>query len=105
MKWAWYTIHHIQRLGGAGVNSTLAQKLRVNDETYGEIAYRKLKEAIILGLIRPGDPLVERDLVEAMGVSRTPIRNAYQRLATEGLVDIAAHKGARVRSLSHAEAK
>lgn len=49
-------------------------------------AYDMILEAIDVGVYRPGDRLVESDLAERFGVSRTPIREALQRLETQSLL-------------------
>ena len=49
-------------------------------------AYAPILDAIDRGLYRPGDRLVEVELAERLGVSRTPVREALQRLETQGLV-------------------
>ncbi|MEN8740429.1 MAG: GntR family transcriptional regulator [Phaeobacter gallaeciensis] len=50
-------------------------------------AYALILEAIDVGVYRPGDRLVESDLAERFGVSRTPIREALQRLETQSLLE------------------
>lgn len=49
-------------------------------------AYALILEAIDTGIYRPGDRLVESELAERFGVSRTPIREALQRLETQSLL-------------------
>ncbi|WP_375261806.1 GntR family transcriptional regulator [Palleronia sp.] len=49
-------------------------------------AYRLILEAIDEGIYKPGDRLVENELAERFGVSRTPIREALQRLETQSLL-------------------
>ena len=49
-------------------------------------AYTLILEAIDGGLYQPGDRLVESELAERLGVSRTPVREALQRLETQGML-------------------
>jgi DNA-binding GntR family transcriptional regulator len=49
-------------------------------------AYTLILEAIEAGTWRPGDRLVESELAERLGVSRTPVREALQRLETQGML-------------------
>lgn len=64
-----------------------------------------LRQAIIEGRLAPGARLIERELTEMMGVSRTVIREALRQLESEGLVAIIPNKGPVVRTLTLAEAR
>ena len=50
-------------------------------------AYSLILDAIDFGTYRPGDRLVENELAERLGVSRTPVREALQRLETQSLLE------------------
>jgi len=58
-----------------------------------DLVLRKLRGAILAGRFEPGQRLLERDLVERMGVSRTPIREALRKLELEGLVTTVPYRG------------
>lgn len=58
-----------------------------------DLVLRKLRGAILAGRFQPGQRLLERDLVERMGVSRTPIREALRKLELEGLITTVPYKG------------
>jgi len=58
--------------------------------------YELLRSDIVLGVLKPLDPIRESDLAERLGVSRTPVREALLRLANLGLVDIYPQAGTRV---------
>jgi DNA-binding GntR family transcriptional regulator len=60
----------------------------------------RLRGAILAGRIVPGQRLIAHDLTEQLGVGRGSIREAFQRLAADGLVDIIPNRGAIVRRLS-----
>ena len=70
-----------------------------NDSRTSEIV-RELENDILLGRRGPGERLDERSLAEQFGVSRTPAREALQRLASSGLVTLRERQGARVAQLS-----
>jgi DNA-binding GntR family transcriptional regulator len=76
---------------------------RVNFNDYKplrEVIFSTLREAIIIGELKPGERLMEVHLAEKMGVSRTPVREAIRKLELEGLVDMIPRKGAHVADLS-----
>lgn len=62
----------------------------------------QLRERIIQGEFPPGSRLNERALCDLLGVSRTPLREAFRLLAAEGLVQIEPNRGAQVVALSEA---
>ena len=51
-----------------------------------DFAYESIKQAIITGNLAPGDRLREADIAAQMGISRGPVREAFNRLAQEGLI-------------------
>lgn len=66
---------------------------------------RVLKEAILEGILKGGEKLVEAELKEKFGVSRSPIREALRDLEKKGLVEIYPRKGAFVRPISSKDIK
>lgn len=64
-----------------------------------------VRQAILDARLQPGQRLVERELVEGLGVSRTTVREALRELEAEGLIITIPQKGAVVRTLSRAEAE
>lgn len=65
-----------------------------------ELVFESIREAIIGGQLPPGERLMEIQLAEEMGVSRTPVREAIRKLELEGLVVMIPRKGAYVSGLS-----
>ncbi|MEH7333614.1 GntR family transcriptional regulator [Neobacillus drentensis] len=59
-----------------------------------------IREAILKGDFKPGERLKQSELADAMGVSRMPIREAFQKLEAEGLIKLEPHKGAVVKSIN-----
>ncbi|SEP95051.1 DNA-binding transcriptional regulator, GntR family [Pseudomonas cuatrocienegasensis] len=79
-------------------------KVNHNPITLREIVLEKLRGAILNFQLMPGDRLVERDLCERLGVSRTSVREALRHLESEGLVEFADAKGPRVAIITLADA-
>lgn len=65
-----------------------------------EIVFESLRGAIISGTLKPGERLMEVQLAEKLGVSRTPIREAIRKLELEGLVVMMPRRGAYVADFS-----
>mgnify|MGYP000041436577 CR=1 FL=1 len=65
-----------------------------------DIIYDDLKMGILTGKILPGTRLLEVELADKMGVSRTPVREAIRRLEKEGLVNIEPRHGAYAAKVS-----
>ena len=65
-----------------------------------DLVFTTLRQAILKGELQPGERLMEIQLAEKMGVSRTPIREAIRKLEKEGLVIMIPRKGAEVAGIS-----
>lgn len=63
----------------------------------------ELRERIVAGQLRPGDRLIERELAEAFGVSRVPVREAIRTLASEGFLAVSSPRRIVVRQLSRVD--
>lgn len=76
-------------------------KVNLNDyKPLRDVIFDTLREAIIIGELKPGQRLMEVQVAEKMGVSRTPVREAIRKLELEGLVEMLPRKGAHVAELS-----
>lgn len=62
----------------------------------GDEVYARLGEAILDGRLAPGERLRDQELAEWLGVSRTPVREALQRLERTGLVEVSPNRYTRV---------
>ena len=65
-----------------------------------DVVFNTLRQAILKGELEPGERLMEIQLAERLGVSRTPIREAIRKLELEGLVLMVPRKGAEVARIS-----
>jgi len=78
----------------------------VEDQRHPQIrdkVYERLRQAMLKGLLKPGDRLVERKLAEQLGVSRTPVREAIRMLELEGLVSHLPRLGSVVAQVTDTE--
>ena len=67
--------------------------------TMSEEVYRRLRDAIVSGELRPGERIRDYELAEQLGTSKTPIRHALARLAELGLVEMQRNRSTRVAPL------
>ncbi|WAH35217.1 GntR family transcriptional regulator [Alicyclobacillus dauci] len=72
-------------------------------QTVSSIVYERIREFVLTGRFLPGQWLREKELIEILGVSRTPIREAFRRLEQEQLVESVPRYGFRVRTFSKEE--
>lgn len=70
-----------------------------------DVVFHTLRQAILKGELAPGERLMEIQLADRLGVSRTPIREAIRKLELEGLVLMIPRKGAEVARISEKSLK
>lgn len=80
----------------ASVRVSRARWPKLATGTLGDQVYVALRDRIVAGRHAPGEFLREIELATALGVSRTPVREAFARLAREGFVERLARRGYRV---------
>ncbi len=68
----------------------------IRPRSTAQAIFELLRTDIVLGTLKPLEPIREAELVERLGVSRTPVREALLRLANLGLIDIFPQSGTRV---------
>ena len=69
-------------------------------QTLREKILETIRDAILKGTLKPGERVSEPDLAERFGISRTPIREAFRQLESEGYLEVIPRKGAVVASLT-----
>lgn len=84
----------------------MSERIRARPkQTAAERAYEAIRAAIIEGALPVNGRLTEEALAERVGVSRTPVRTALQRLHRDGFVDFSPHLGAVVKGWSPADVR
>jgi DNA-binding GntR family transcriptional regulator len=73
---------------------------QIDNKPLRERVLDTLREAIVTGELKPGQSLVENDLAAQLGVSRAPLREAFQTLSREGLIELLPYRGTVVRKLT-----
>ena len=76
---------------------------RVDYEDLAQQVYRMLKHMILVGELKTGEKLVQDDLAERFGVSRTPLLSAFSKLENEMLVEFLPRRGAYVKKYELSE--
>lgn len=69
-------------------------------KSLGQMVFENLRQAIVRGGIAPGTRLVENQIAEAQGISRTPVREAIHKLERERFIERLSHGGFKVLGLS-----
>ena len=77
-----------------------ADAIKARNESLTDRAYKELEELVVTLRLAPGSVLSENALAGELGIGRTPIREALQRLAREGLVVILPRKGILVSEIN-----
>ena len=81
------------------INGVNGFKLQ-NYQPLRDVVFEHLRNSILNGELKPLERLMEVQLAEQLGVSRTPVREAIRKLELEGLVIMVARKGAYVADVS-----
>jgi DNA-binding GntR family transcriptional regulator len=94
-------VHETKRsLGDPPTDRAQVEPLSIRREALHAAASSRLRDLIVEGVFAPGTRLNERLLCERLGISRTPLREAYKVLSTEGLVELLPNRGAVVARMS-----
>lgn len=78
-------------------------RLLPRNNTYAQATESVLRDMILDGSLGPGERLNEVALASSLGISRGPLREAIQRLSSEGLLTVISHRGAFVRTFDRHE--
>ena len=79
--------------------------LRIQRQSLHDVVVDRLRDLIVEGVLGPGQRLNERLLCEQLGISRTPLRESFKVLASEGLIELLPNRGATVAPLTIDEIK
>src|SRR4051794_28499475 len=74
----------------------MAASAKLQPQALDAAAYKAIRDRIVSGELRPGDPLVEAQLSAEFGISKTPVREALIALGRDGLVTQVPHHVTRV---------
>ncbi len=77
--------------------------LHIENKPLRERVVDVLREAIVSGEFKPGQPLIEMEIAAQLGISRAPLREALQFLSHEGLVEVTPYRGTVVKPLTRTD--
>lgn len=83
----------------------MGTSLEIENRSLHDQVASKVRDLIIEGILEPGARIDEADLIQKLGVSRTPFREALRTLAAEGLVIVRPSRGSTVRKLTPEDVK
>jgi len=75
-------------------------EVKTRPQQKADQVYELVRRSIVMLEMQPGTPIVEKTICSQLSVSRTPVREAIQRLAEEGLVNVIPHSGTYVSRIS-----
>jgi DNA-binding GntR family transcriptional regulator len=87
------------------MNEMLTQEQPLEHKRGATVDYvvRQVLQGILEGRFAPGQRLIARELTETIGISRASVREAFRRMAADGMVELVPNRGAVVRRLSRSE--
>ena len=77
--------------------------MRITNDDLSRQAYRQVKRMIVSKKLAPGQKIVQEQLADKLGISRTPLRSALQMLEAESLIESIPRKGVIVREFDNTE--
>ncbi len=93
----------LERHSESSPGESLTEHYQIQRQPLPNEVVKRLRKLILDGELEPGARVPEKMLSEQFGVSRTPLREAFKVLATEGLIELLPHRGAVVTRLTGAD--
>ena len=89
-------VYNVYTLAWYRLATVELEMITIQVESLAQEIAKRIREMIRKGTLKKGDRIVEKSLSQAMGISRTPFREALRLLSSEGLVELVPNKGAYV---------
>ncbi len=77
--------------------------IHITNKPLREQVLDALRDAIVQGELKPGQPIIENEIAAQLGISRAPVREALQILNSEGLLETIPYHGTTVRALTRSD--